>query len=64
MVLPQKEDIQNLDWTYMGKPFMQTQGKDTVETQNLDWTYMGKPFSPNSAPTIVVVISTQVQLPP
>lgn len=55
MPLPTSADLQKLDWSYGGAPFVQIAAKD-LNTANLDWSYLGAPFvavSTGTAPPVV-----------
>jgi hypothetical protein len=52
MALPTKDDLQNLDYTYLGQPFVNVVAKSSVETSNLDYVYLGQPFAGAQQPEI------------
>lgn len=52
MALPNKTDIQTLDWSYQGLPFGDVPANGTVITTTMDWSYAGLPFVTNPAPVV------------
>lgn len=47
MALPNKTNIQTMDWAYEGKPFVNVPANSTVVTTTMDWAYGGEPFVTN-----------------
>lgn len=43
MALPNKDDLDSLDYAYLGEPFINIEAK-SLNTQNLDYAYLGEPF--------------------
>lgn len=44
MALPTKEDLQKLDYIYLGQPFVKVVAKNSIATNDLDYIYLGQPF--------------------
>ena len=54
MSLPTSTDLQTMDYSYGGLPFVDVPSNNTVNTQTMDWSYAGLPFVTNpsvSGPT-------------
>lgn len=47
MALPNKTDLQTMDYRYMGKPFVSVPAKSSITTGNMDTRFMGMPFVSN-----------------
>lgn len=43
MPLPNSDNLDSLDYVYLGQPFVQVEAK-TLNTQTLDVVYLGQPF--------------------
>ena len=43
MPLPNKDNLDSLDYVYLGQPFVQVEAK-SLSSQNLDIIYLGQPF--------------------
>lgn len=49
MSIPTKDDIKNLNWAYIGRPFVETARVDTIDLTTMNWAYIGRPFVANPA---------------
>jgi len=44
MALPTKSDLQKLDYSFFGEPYVQVASKSGVELDGLDYSFFGEPF--------------------
>ena len=44
MALPTKTDLQKLDQSFFGEPYVQVASKSGVELDGLDYSFFGEPF--------------------
>lgn len=44
MSLPSKDDLDTMDYAYLGVPFVNVQTRDDQNTNSLDFAYLGLPF--------------------
>ena len=44
MTTPTKDQLDTMDYAYLGVPFVAVQTKDDQNTQSLDFAYLGLPF--------------------
>ncbi|HOR79239.1 MAG TPA: hypothetical protein PKZ40_07210, partial [Anaerolineaceae bacterium] len=44
MALPTKTDLQTLDYSFFGEPYVQVASKSGVELDGLDYSFFGEPF--------------------
>jgi len=44
MSLPTKSDLQTMDWSYKGQPFVRVPANANIDTDTLDWSYRGQPY--------------------
>jgi len=47
MALPNKTDLQTLDYSYGGLPFADVESNSSVNTQTMDYSYGGLPYVTN-----------------
>lgn len=50
MALPNSTDLQTMDYSYGGVPFVDVPAKSNIVTTTMDWSYSGLPFVTNPAP--------------
>lgn len=44
MSLPTKSDLQTMDWSFRGQPFVRVPANDSIDTDTLDWSFHGQPY--------------------
>ena len=44
MALPTKSDLQKLDYSFFGEPYVQVASKSGIELDGLDYSFFGEPF--------------------
>lgn len=44
MTTPTKDQLDTMDYAYLGVPFVNVQTKDNQNTSSLDFAYLGTPF--------------------
>ena len=44
MATPTKTDLQTLDYSYFGQPYVQVAAKSGIDLDTLDYSYFGQPF--------------------
>lgn len=44
MATPTKTDLQTLDYSYFGQPYVQVAAKPGIDLDTLDYSYFGVPF--------------------
>lgn len=44
MSLPTKSDLQTMDWSFRGQPFVRVPANDSIDTDTLDWSFRGQPY--------------------
>ena len=44
MAIPNKTNLQTLDYSYMGAPYIQVASKSGIDLDGLDYSYCGQPF--------------------
>ena len=44
MATPTKIDLQTLDYSYFGQPYVQVATKSGIDLDTLDYSYFGQPF--------------------
>jgi hypothetical protein len=49
MALPNKTDLQKMDYPYLGQPFVEVPAKDSINLTTMDYSYLGQPFVRNPA---------------
>lgn len=54
MALPTSTQLQTMDWSYGGVPFVDVPAKAGINTGTMDWSYGGLPFVTNDGGTAVV----------
>ena len=42
--LPEKADLETMDFGFHGRPFIQTPAKTAVSLDGLDYSFQGRPF--------------------
>jgi len=47
MSLPKQDDLKNMDFVYLGQPFVEIPSKDTLNLYTMDYSYLGQPFVRN-----------------
>lgn len=47
MALPNSTDLQTMDYSYAGLPFVDVPAKGDILTGTMDWSYAGLPFVTN-----------------
>lgn len=47
MALPTSTDLQTMDYSYAGLPFVDVPAKGDILTGTMDWSYAGLPFVTN-----------------
>ena len=49
MALPNKTNLETMDYSYSGLPFVDVPAKSTIDTSTMDYSYGGLPFVTNPA---------------
>ena len=44
MAIPTKTDLQKMDYSFFGEPYVQVGSKSGVELDGLDYSFFGEPF--------------------
>lgn len=44
MAKPTKQDVSNLDYSWLGQPFVRYAAKSTINTSDLDYSWLAQPF--------------------
>jgi hypothetical protein len=47
MALPNKTDLQTMDYVYLGQPFVNVPARSDIDTTTMDYIYLGQPFVTN-----------------
>jgi hypothetical protein len=47
MALPNKTDLQTMDYAYLGQPFVNIPARSNIDTTTMDYAYLGQPFVTN-----------------
>ena len=47
MALPNKTDLQTMDYSYQGQPFVNVPSKSSIDLTTMDYSYQGQPFVGN-----------------
>ncbi len=47
MSLPTSTDLQTMDYSYSGTPFVDIPANSSIDTQTMDWSYAGQPYVTN-----------------
>lgn len=63
MALPTSTDLQTMDYSYAGQPFVNVPSKATIDTGTMDWSYAGLPFVTNPPQIGPVHIATWCGVP-
>jgi hypothetical protein len=49
MALPTKSDLETMDYSFNGEPFVDVPGNSSIDLMTMDWSYLGEPFVRNGA---------------
>ena len=44
MALPTKGDLETMDFSFQGQPFVELPSKDNIDLETMDYAYQGQPF--------------------
>ena len=58
MALPIKSDVETMDYSYQGQPFVDIPGRSDVDTTTMDYSWLGQPFVTNPFGGTTPVINT------
>lgn len=58
MALPTKTELQSMDYSWMGSPFVECPAKSGIDLTTMDYVWMGSPFVANPAAAVVGGVST------
>jgi hypothetical protein len=47
MAIPNKTDLQTMDFSYLGEPFVDVPANVAIVTTTMDYSYLGEPFVTN-----------------
>lgn len=47
MALPVKSDLEKMDYSYQGQPFVNVPGKSSIDLTTMDYVYQAQPFVSN-----------------
>jgi len=56
MALPNKTDLQTMDYSYQGQPFVNVPAKSSIDLTTMDHSYQAQPFVGNPAASSPAVI--------
>jgi len=51
MSLPTSTDLETMDYSYQGQPFVDVPARSDIDTTTMDYSYQGQPFVTNPAPS-------------
>ena len=57
MALPNSTDLQTMDYSFNGQPFVNVPAKSGIDTTTMDYSFQAQPFVTNPYPTVVTVNS-------
>lgn len=49
MALPVKSDLEKMDYSYLGQPFVNVPAKSSIDLTTMDYAYQAQPFVGNPA---------------
>lgn len=50
MAIPNKTDLETMDYAYLGQPFVYVAAKTGMNLPSMDYAYLGQPFVVNPDP--------------
>ena len=52
MAIPNKTNLQTMDYSYMGVPYVQVASKSGIDLDGLDYSFFGQPFYGAEEPVV------------
>ncbi len=53
--IPTKTELETMDYSYQGQPFVNVPAKENIDTTTMDYSYLAQPFVTNPAGGGVVI---------